>query len=478
MGKRCRLAAWGATFALFVAACATTDTSSSTRAPTELPSTTPPSTVATSVTFPDSLADASFVQASLPDGPCSAGDTSRAVLFNSASGERTWEFPIPRPGTTSVRSDNVVFISFLWDRDQGPGVGALDLVGQAPLWQRFLHNEPESMKLTDHGLIVATPEDVRSLDPESGEDLWVTNSEFDFTNIVLGDEAAYAIDSVGVHAIDYATGHELWQLPIDRPDAVAVHGNTLAVAADSELVAVDLTKERRLWNSTANRLGAGKIWVTPTSVSYELAPRVAPGGGVASLDRTTGFERWRANGIGEPRWVGTEQLVSSTASGDPKPGQPYALFALDATTGDELWRVPATAQAFESVIGTEAGRVVATDPHPAVAGMQRIRLLDAETGETVWETVSEHRFDGATVDAGSFVTLYGSSNALTEDRGSVAMLLGSTRSWSASFADGIAQAPEVTNHGLFVISGERTPTCVGRAVGSPSTQVLGATESR
>ena len=47
---------------------------------------------------------------------------------------------------------------------------------------------------------------------------------------------------------------------------------------------------------------------------------------------------------------------------------------------------------------------------------------------------------------------------------------------SLDLPDGIAEAPRMTPHGLFVISGEPTPTCVGRSVGepNPSSAVLGA----
>ncbi len=479
MGKRCRQAASGATFALLVAACAATDAPSSREQPSASPRTAITSTtLPTTVTFPDSLADASFVQAAMPDGPCAAGDNAQVTLFNIIDGSETWAFPLPRPGRATAVHGSAAYVSLRWDRGQLPGIAAIDLDAKAPQWQRFLPSEPESVQVAPVGLIVVTADDVRALDSETGEDLWVTSSQFDFTDVVLTDDAAYAIDSVGVSAISYDTGQVLWQLPIERPDALATDGTTLAVAANNRLIAVDIDARTKLWDTSVSRLGAGEIFVTPTSVAFELTPSVAPGGGIAVLDRVSGFELWRASGVGEPRWIGNDQLIASTANAEPTPGQPYVLFALDAASGQELWRTPSTAQAFDSIVGSAPGQVVVVDPHPAIAGLQRIRLLDSLSGLTTWESATEGSFDSAAVDSGSVVTLFGSNSSLGADRGSVALVRSGGDSWMATRADGIASAPQITPHGLLVVSGERTPTCVSRSVGSPrdaQSAVLGAT---
>lgn len=476
MGKRCRAAALGATFALLVAACAASEAPSrSTTSPATSSATTRPSTP-TQIVFPESLADASFSQVEPEDGPCAAGDNSRVTLFDADSGEVTWSFPIPRPGGVSVLDDSMAYVSFRWDRGQFPGIGAIDLDARAPRWQRFLTSEPEQMAMSESGLIVVTRNEVRSIDPATGEDLWVNDFEFDFGSVVIGSTFAFAIDLVGVHAIDLETGRELWELELERPDALAADDSTLAVAAGPRLVAVDIDNRSRLWDITVNRTGAGELWVNQHSVSIEMSPGAAPGGGVIALDRSSGIEMWRATNIGEAFWVGADQLVSSTANDESLPAQPFALFGLDARTGEEQWRLPATAQAFDSVLGQADGRVVTSDPHPAISGLQRIRLIDSHTGEIIWQTTSDKRYDGAAIEAGVLASLFSSRQTLGEDRGSVAMLLGASNSWQATLSDGIAEAPRMTSYGLFVISGEPTPTCLGRSVGEPdpTSAVLGA----
>ena len=367
-------------------------------------------------------------------------------------------------------------MSFQWDRGLRPGVGAIDIDGRVPLWQRFLDSEPEQIAVSEDGIIVVTRQDVRALDPETGEDLWVNDSEFDFSSVVLSSSFAFAIDNVGVHAIDLASGSVLWELPIERPDAVAANDRTLAVAAGPRVIAVDIANRSRLFDITADRLGAGQLWVTPTVVTVELSTNAAPGGGVVSFDRTTGYELWRATNIGEAFWVGDAQLVASTANVEPLPAQPFVLFGLNSTTGEKDWTVPATAQAFESIIGTSDERIVTRDPHPAVSGLERIRLIDTADGSVVWETVSDLQFDGAAVAVRTFVSVYGSSDVIGADRGTVGMLLGSRRFWMGSQPDGVSIAPQLTPYGLLVVSGERSAVCLARKVGEPTPQsaVLGA----
>ncbi|MDW3175868.1 MAG: PQQ-binding-like beta-propeller repeat protein [Acidimicrobiia bacterium] len=475
MGKRCRSAAWGATFALLVAACAASDDSSQSTGVTARPTPTTRASAPTQIVFPESLADASFVQVEPPDGQCAAGDNARIALFDSNTGERDWSFPIPRPGGVSVLDDSVAYISFRWDRGQFPGIASIDIDQRTPKWQRFLTSEPEQMAMSESGLIVVTRDEVRSIDVATGEDLWVNNSEFDFGSVVVGTEFAFAIDRVGVHAIDLETGLEVWELEIENPDAVAADDSTLAVSAGPRLIAVDIANRSRLWDISVNRTGAGTLWVTPSAVSVEMSPNAAPGGGVITLDRTSGLELWRATNIGEPFWTDNNHLVSSTANDEETPAQPFVLFGLDAQTGVEQWRVPATAQAFSSVIGVSKNRVVTSDPHPAISGLYRIRLIDSTTGDVVWETTSDTAFDGAAVGSGVFVSVYRSTNSLSSDRGTVSMLLGADSAWTAGLPDGIAEPPRLTPDGLLVISGEAAPVCIGRKVGEPSlTAVLGA----
>ena len=465
MGKRCRVAALGATFALLVAACAATDPEDQPQAVRAATTTT--STSVAPAQFPEALADTSFVRADLPSGPCVAGDDAQVSLFDAADGSELWSFSIPRPGGLTVLNGNAAFLSFAWDREQSPGVGAIDLSEQAPLWQRFLDELPEQMERAGDGLVVVSRSSIRSLDPTDGSDNWVVGTEFDFTDVVIEDAVAYVLNSVGVDGIDLTSGLREWQFPIERPDGLAAADGLVVIAAGSRLVAIDVAAQALVWDDRVNRLGAGRLWVSPSAVLVELAPAESPSGGILAIDAERGFERWQMDDVDEIFWTGPDQFVTSTAAAEFRGSQAWDLIGVDVATGETQWAVPVSAPASSSVVGVADGRAVVVDPHPAVAGVSRIRLLDTADGSVVWETSSVESIDGASIEVGSFVTVHRTTDTLVGERGFAALIVSPNQSWGVTQPDGVEQAPILTPHGLFVVSGETSAVCVGRELHTP-----------
>ena len=479
MGKRCRVAALGATFALLVAACAAPNTSVTRAGRSDATSPSPSSAGEVSVTtagelplpetltFPESLADASFARPP-SDGTCQTTHLSSITLHDSQTGAQRWAVPIPRPGDSSTIDRSSLFFSFTWDQDQQPGLGAVDIGTGAPLWQRFLAAEPQDLRVVDGALIVVSRNDVRALDPVTGEDVWVMDSQFDFSSVVVGTEFVFALNRVGVHAIDAASGDVEWQLAIERPDTLAASDETLAVASGTRLIGVDIDAQRRVFDIDVDRIGSGDLWVASTSVVHELSTTVAPGGGLAAID-FAGVERWRNLNIGEPVFAGQDVVIASTANQEPSPGAPFVLFAADANTGVELWRQASTAQVFEAVIGTTDDRVAITQPHQVVPGLHSSTLLDLHTGEAVWESATDLRADGATIEVADLVAVYSSRRTGDGTRqGSVALRGPFGQWWRATTPEIVAQPPLLTGDGLVVVSGARSSLCIGRSVGEPS----------
>ena len=496
MGKRRQWAALGATFALLVAACAATNPSETFSADATTPvdvSAEQQTTAAPNVTdvvetdataprteeFPESLADASFVQPPRDD-TCATSNHANLAVFAPTTGELRSTLSIPRPAPTSALQGSTAFLGFGFDNGQRPGVGAVDVTQAAPLWQRFLASEPQDLTVIDDTLIVVTSEDVRGLDPETGQDRWILDSQFEIRSIVLGSSVVFALDQVGVHAIDPATGDVLWQLAIDRPDTIAASEDFLAVASRTRLIGVDINAQQRLFDIDVDRSGNDGIWVADQTVIHELSATVAPGGGVASIDLRTGAELWRETNIGETVFTGGNALLASTANAEPNPGTPFVLFALDAYTGERLWETPATAQVFEGVIGFADNRVVFSQPHQALPGLRSVRMLNSADGSSLWEVSTDLDIDHASIGLADFVALYGARSSIGGDRGVVAMRAVSSQWWTASTAEGILQDPALSPAGLVVVAGERSPACVARAVGEPTVEaeVLGVTESR
>ncbi len=490
MGKRCRWAALGATFALLVAACAaptSSQTSSSATAETTGVA-APTATTATESTsvesttdelaFADTSSDEGFLRPP-SDGSCSTTNHSSLVILHPTTGEERAALPLPRPAQTAIVEESTAFIAFSWDQDQRPGVGAVDLTTPSAKWQRLLNSEPENLAIVDDALIVVSPEDVRALDPETGEDLWILDSQFDLRTVVVGSNFVFALDQVGVHAIDAATGVVQWQLPIDRPDTLAASDTTLAVASATRLIGVDIDAQTRQFDIDVDRSGAGELWIASESIVHELSTTVAPGGGIAAIDSKTGREIWRSTTLGEPVFAGADTLVASTANAEPSPGAPFLLFGVDANTGEQLWETPSTAQSFNAVIGATNDRVAIIQPHEVVPGLKAVRLFDLHTGEMFWEVSTDIDVDGAAISGGNTATLFASSRIADGDRGTIARRGTDASWWTATTIEGVTHPPMRAPQGIVVIAGERSPVCVGRSVGQPviQTAVLGATET-
>ena len=493
MGKRCRWAALGATFALLVAACAapTSSETSSTGSPPRsntgsAESAAPPSTESSDssqlstdspVEFPESLANASFLQPA-GDGTCATTNHSAISVFDPATGEPKNSLAIPRPAPALTVEGTTAFLAFGFDQGQQPGLGAVDLDEGAPLWQRFLDSEPQELKVVDGTLIAVTLDDVRAIDPQTGDDLWILDSQFEIRSIEIGSEELFALDQVGVHAIDPMSGEVVWQLPIERPDTLAVSDDFLAVASRTRIIGVDTNAQQRLFDINVDRSGNDGIWIASETVVHELSALDAPGGGLAAIDQRTGVERWRDSNIGETVFTGSDVLVASTANAEPNPGPPFVLVGLNANTGETLWESPSTAQVFDAVIGATPDRLAISQPHRVLSGLASVQLLDSRTGETVWEVATDLDVDAAAIAIGDFATLYGASSIIGRDRGTVSLRGTASGWWSASTSEGILQPPILSAAGLVVVSGERSPACAARTVGEPvRTQVLGTTQS-
>jgi hypothetical protein len=216
-----------------------------------------------------------------------------------------------------------------------------------------------------------------------------------------------------------------------------------------------------------NRLGAGRLWVSPSSVLVELAPSESPSGGILAIDAVSGFERWQLDDVDEIFWTGADQIVTSTAAAEFRGSQAWDLIGVDVATGETQWELPVSAPASQSVVGVADSRAVVVDPHPAVAGVSRIRLIDAADGSVVWETSSVESIDGASIEVGSIVTVHRTTDTLVGERGFAALIISPNSSWGVTQPDGVEQAPILTPHGLFVVSGETSAVCIGRELHTP-----------
>ena len=159
----------------------------------------------------------------------------------------------------------------------------------------------------------------------------------------------------GLFAVDTLTGKLKWTarpaaLPHGSPfvaTAPAVSGNVVITPMGNTLVAVSLATGKELWRGPDTARSAA------VAADSGLAYVMGEDNTFSALDATTGREKWKmpfarfGSCDSQPIVRGGTVYVSGTVLTRPadanRPASYYGhLFALDATTGVERWRYPAT----------------------------------------------------------------------------------------------------------------------------------------
>ena len=168
--------------------------------------------------------------------------------------------------------------------------------------------------------------------------------------VITGDVAVYGGRDGAVHAVDIATGGELWSFATGgalRATPAVADGSVFAGGMDGILYALDATSGKERWRFDT----AGNTYFPRGEI--QSSPAVADGtvvfgardGFLYALDAATGKERWRFDHKGS--WVITSPAI---AHGLVVAGSSDGEFvqAVDLQTGKERWRYDTHARVFSS----------------------------------------------------------------------------------------------------------------------------------
>lgn len=208
----------------------------------------------------------------------------------------------------------------------------------------------------------------------------------------------------GVFAIDTTTGKARWSyVPVfstgtaSVSTAPAVSGalviTPFAAAYPGSVIAVSLTTGKEVWRGPDPERGAG------VAVDGDLAYILAKGGFLYALDAATGRERWKVDfGTGlapcaSRPVVGDGVLyltgIGKAIAGDAAKPAGYYLFALDAKTGQERWRYRAEAPYVHP--GVCLNQPVLTADTIFATGDNYLYAVARATGRNRWPPVEVRR---------------------------------------------------------------------------------------
>ncbi|WP_406146765.1 PQQ-binding-like beta-propeller repeat protein [Streptomyces sp. NBC_01012] len=282
----------------------------------------------------------------------------------------------------------------------GPSLYALDAATGSECWRLRSDAWVYALK-ADRGTVVTGTRGggVQAWEASNGEKLWETSGvQTDFetpeAGPVIHEGTVYLWQDARLRAVDARTGAERWSYPIG--DAASCGGVPVRVTpapdgfvyivAGTRVLAVDTGSGRVRWH-----FESPAVFLSPAA--FAPGPAVTGGGvyladylgTVYALDAATGKDRWRI--ATEARHSMEPVLVTA---GNVHVGSGSALYTLDAVTGTPKWRFAAG--------GEVVGAPVVADGRVHFGSADHVLYtLDAAGGQLRWKLATGGEITGSPV---------------------------------------------------------------------------------
>ncbi|MFI9309804.1 outer membrane protein assembly factor BamB family protein [Streptomyces triculaminicus] len=288
----------------------------------------------------------------------------------------------------------------------GPTLYALDAADGTERWRLATDGWVYSLK-ADRGTVVTGTRGggVQAWEAANGELLWeMSGAQTDFETPdcgpVVHDGTVYVWADARLRALEARTGVERWSYPVG--DTAACGGvpvrllqapdGVVYVAAGTRVLAIDVARGDVRW-----RFEAPAVFLS--APAFASGPAVTGGGvyiadylgTVYALDATTGRDRWR---IATEARQSTEPVLVS--AGAVHLGSGSALYTLDAVTGTPRWRFAAG--------GEIVGAPVVADGRVHFGSADHcLYTVDAAGGQLRWKLATGGEITGSPVAAAGVV---------------------------------------------------------------------------
>ncbi|MEU1374486.1 PQQ-binding-like beta-propeller repeat protein [Streptomyces triculaminicus] len=288
----------------------------------------------------------------------------------------------------------------------GPTLYALDSADGTERWRLATDGWVYSLK-ADRGTVVTGTRGggVQAWEAANGELLWeMSGAQTDFETPdcgpVVHDGTVYVWADARLRALEARTGVERWSYPVG--DTAACGGvpvrllqapdGVVYVAAGTRVLAIDVARGDVRW-----RFEAPAVFLS--APAFASGPAVTGGGvyiadylgTVYALDATTGRDRWR---IATEARQSTEPVLVS--AGAVHLGSGSALYTLDAVTGTPRWRFAAG--------GEIVGAPVVADGRVHFGSADHcLYTVDAAGGQLRWKLATGGEITGSPVAAAGVV---------------------------------------------------------------------------
>lgn len=321
-------------------------------------------------------------------------------LVAGAVGQRVWQAELGR-ALPKAQASAVLASGYLCLCAEDGAIAALHLASGETAWQQAAPTSQQRMLASDGARLLVSPIDLQpiptahaallALDLASGGELWrhpTTAHSLSAAAVERG--TVYFTTSAGqLHALDAASGAERWAVAHES------WGSAAPAAAPGLVVAGGRDSTLRGYADTGAplwRWAGGGAFAGALCLAGDALYTCGWDGRLYVFDAQSGTLRWqlapeRGQGTTSPPTIGAGRVfVGSRVYRDPsaRTGGTYALLALDASTGAELWRYPTPRHIV-------AGPAVAGGFVLAAADDGVLRAIDAATGAEQWQLALDSR---------------------------------------------------------------------------------------
>jgi len=299
-----------------------------------------------------------------------------------------------------VRSTALLAESFIYFGDNGGNLYKLDKLTGEQVWQTKLEGEIDTSLVNyEDTLFVSTSQGILyALNMATGYEVWRTEAdplrrlEYDYFSaspLVYENTVYLPTDNGKLSGFDLITGEKNWEVQLSEPahSQAIIAKENICLSSMTRLTCIGIEDRTVLWDIDID-------WPSSPAINGD---NIVVGSrwdyGIYSIDINTGIMQWKQDVVdwapGKPTiYNGTVYIGSSDN---------HAFLALNATSGERMWRAESVANVFSRAFVNDEIIVFSSGYAYNTPGFGVVKVLN-HAGETIQSIAGANFFSSPIVE--------------------------------------------------------------------------------